>query len=118
MRSALILLSLLVIFALGLFAWGRSAGSAAARSRLTTALAEAQAARLSLEAARTANRRIVAQTQISDRAADVAADVATDLSHSEIAHAPLPADRRDRLRGADQRLCQLSPKLDGCRAVH
>lgn len=104
------------IFALclGLFLWGRSSGVGSVRPRLNAAVTQAEVARLETKGAQDVGRRSLAQAHLADQAAAVASDVATDLSHSETAHAPLDPDRRDRLRRADQRLCQLNPDLAGC----
>ncbi|OYU70759.1 MAG: hypothetical protein CFE28_12610 [Alphaproteobacteria bacterium PA2] len=108
---------LVLALALGLYLWGRSGGTAALRPRLATAEAAARAARQSAEEAQASGRRMVDQARTAGQAAAIAAELDADLSHSETAHAPLKADRRDRLRRADQRLCQLDPQLGGCRAA-
>jgi len=117
MRSTLLICGALVVIALFLFIWGRASGIAVIKPRLAAATAQAEAAQKAMEAERASGRRMSVQARTAEQAANIAADVATDLSHTETAHAPLAADRRDRLRRADQRLCQLAPNLGGCRTA-
>ena len=117
MRSTLLICGALAVIALLVFIWGRATGIAVVKPRLVAATAQAEAAQKGIEAERASGRRMSVQARTAEQAASVAADVATDLSQTETAHAPLAADRRDRLRRADQRLCQLAPNLGGCRTA-
>lgn len=97
------------------------AGRRDAAEAMAPRLAEAEGRLAAAEASIAAQARLAEARSLALKRQALARDAVNpsifEARHAEDGHAPLESLRADRLRRADDRLCQAAPDLDGCAAA-
>lgn len=103
-----------VLLLTGLYWEGRTKGRATERQKTEAAIERAVAAEAEADLARRSAARIELVVRQQAATTDLAHSFGREAAKAKDAHDPLANDRAARLRDADNQLCRVAPKLDGC----
>lgn len=103
-----------VSVAIGLYWKGRLEGAARERPKIEAAQAQAALAGLEAQGERDSVQRVETAVRQREAAVQSVIRITHEALKSEDALAPLDPARVDRLRAADEQLCEGAPALTGC----
>lgn len=103
-----------VLVLIGLYWEGRAKGAAIERQKTEAALERAIGAEAEANLARQSAARVDLVVRQQAATGELARSLGQEAAKAKDAHDLLPNDRVGRLRDADNQLCRVAPKLDGC----